>query len=276
MRRKRGRKLSGIICAGIIAFAAIGVRAQRRPPNQMARRGPRYIEPVPFSVGDHAGWVRMFNGVDLKGWSGPTDLWHVENGAIVVQSKANPPTGSTYLLWEKGQPKNFEMRLEVKLVGTYANSGVQFRAKLLGAVPGDRLSKWENRGYQADLDNQNVDTGALIECCAFPRRGFPVRHDRAYRGQVVRTALAPNLPPILLSTFGDPAKLNSVWKVGDWNQLYLVANDRVMIYSINGQLMSVFIDDNPAFVDHGLIALQLEGRGQNKAYFRDIWIKYLP
>lgn len=276
MKQKRGRKLSAIIWGGIIAFAATGIRAQQRPPNQMTGRGPRYVEPVPVNAGDHGGWVRMFDGVSLKGWSGPTDLWHVENDAIVVESKVNPPTGPTYLLWQGGEPGNFEMRLEVKLEGAGANSGVQFRAKLLGAVSGDRLSKWENRGYQADLDNQNVNTGALIECCAFPRRGTPVRHDRAYRGQVVRTALAPNLPPIRLNTFGDPDGLKSVWKVGDWNQLYLIANGREMLFSINGRLMSVLIDDNRAFVHHGFIALQLEGRGQNKAYFRNIWIKYLP
>ena len=33
------------------------------------------------------GMGSMFDGATLKGWDGPTDLWHVENGAIVVRSK---------------------------------------------------------------------------------------------------------------------------------------------------------------------------------------------
>ena len=45
---------------------------------------------------DHAGWIQMFDGKSLAGWDGPTDLWHVEDGKIVVQSKADPPTGSVY------------------------------------------------------------------------------------------------------------------------------------------------------------------------------------
>jgi hypothetical protein len=39
----------------------------------------------------------------------------------------------------------------------------------------------------------------------------------------------------------------------------------------------VFIDDHPTrFVDHGVIALQLEGRGDNMASYRNIWLKNLP
>src|SRR5437879_2901680 len=83
---------------------------------------------------------------------GPTDLWHVENGMIVVRSKAEPPTGSTYLLWEGGEPKDFEFKCELKLEGAGANSGVQFRSVKLGEVPTNPRSRWETRGYQADLD----------------------------------------------------------------------------------------------------------------------------
>jgi catechol 2,3-dioxygenase-like lactoylglutathione lyase family enzyme len=239
-------------------------------------RSPRYVEPDPINFDDHTGWVQMFDGVDLKGWDGPMDLWHVSNGNIVVQSKADPPTGSTYLFWQGGEPQDFELKLEVKLEGEGANSGVQFRATLLGEVPGKPMSKWENRGYQADMDNQNQNTGALIECCAGPHRGVPPRPDRAYRGQIVRMGLTTGAKPTLLATFGDPDELKTVWKAGDWNQIHLIARGRTMIYSINGQLMSVMIDDNPKmFVDHGLLAIQLEGRGANKASFRNLWIKNL-
>src|SRR5206468_1608892 len=161
-------------------------------PSQTGRGGggSRYVDAEAINYSDHAGWTRMFDGATLNGWDGPTDLWHVEDSTIVVRSKADPPTGSTYLIWKGGEPKDFELLLEVKLEGAGANSGVQFRSTLLGEVPGNPRSKWETRGYQADLDNMNSNTGALIECCAGPRRGVPPRPDRAYRGQVVRTATA--------------------------------------------------------------------------------------
>src|ERR1041385_642106 len=103
----------------------------------------------------------MFDGKTLNGWDGP-DLWRVENGAIVVQQKADPPTGSVYLIWKGGEPKDFEFLGEIKLEGAGANSGVQFRATRLGEVPDNPRSKWETFGYQADLDNMNSNTGALI------------------------------------------------------------------------------------------------------------------
>ena len=240
-------------------------------------RGGRYVEPDPINFNDHVGWIQMFDGVSLKGWDGPTDLWHVENGMIVVQSKANPQTPSTYLIWQGGEPKDFEFKGDVKLEGAGANSGVQFRATMLGEVPGNPMSKWENRGYQADLDNMNSNTGSLIECCAGPRRGVPPRPDRAYRGQVVRTAVAEGQKPTLLATIENPDTLAGYWKVGDWNQLHIIARGRTMMYFINGHLMSVLIDDHPTmFVDHGFLSIQLEGRGENKASFRNLWLKNLP
>jgi catechol 2,3-dioxygenase-like lactoylglutathione lyase family enzyme len=247
---------------------------QQRPGGQ---GGGRYVEASPIDFNDHAGWIQMFDGTTLKGWDGPTDLWHVENGLIVVRSKADPPTGPTYLLWQGGEPKDFEFKGELKLEGEGANSGLQFRAVRLGEVAGNPRSKWETRGYQADLDNANANTGALIECCAGPRRGVPPRPDRAFRGQVVRTAVADGQKPSLLATIGDPDLLKRYWKIGDWNQIHLIARGRTMIYFINGQLMSVLVDDHPTmFVDHGVLSIQLEGRGDNTASFRNLWLKNLP
>ena len=196
-----------------------------------------------------------------------------------MQSKADPPTGSTYLIWQGGEPKDFEFKFEVKLEGAGANSGTQFRAFLLGEVAGNPKSKWETRGYQADFDNANSNTGALIECCSGSQRadvGRP-RPDRAFRGQVVRTALGEGRNPALLATFSDPDTLKGYWKVGDWNQMHLIARGRTMMFFINGHLMSVLIDDHSTkFLDHGVIAIQLEGRGDNKASFRNLWLKNLP
>jgi hypothetical protein len=242
-----------------------------------AGRGGRYVDAVPVDFDDHTGWTPMFDGSSLAGWDGSRDLWRVENGAIVVESKVEPPTGPTYLIWEGGEPKDFEFKWEAKLEGAGANSGVQFRAVRLGEVPGNPRTKWETRGYQADIDNANSNTGALIECCAGPRRGVPPRPDRAYRGQIVRTATADGEQPTLLADFGEPDELARAWKAGEWNQLRLVARGRTMIFFINGELMSVLIDDHPTlFVDQGVLAIQLEGRGENRASFRNLWIRALP
>jgi Domain of Unknown Function (DUF1080) len=248
------------------------------PPAQGGARagGGRYVDADPINFNDRAGWIQMFDGATLNGWDGPMDLWHVENGAIVVQSKADPPTGSVYLIWQGGQPKDFEFKAELKLEGAGANSGIQFRSTLLGEVAGNPRSKWETLGYQADVDNMNSNTGALIECCAGPRRGIPPRPDRAFRGQVVRAAVTEGAKPTLLANIGDPDVLKNAWRVGEWNQMHIIARGRTMMYFINGQLESVFIDDHATrFVDHGWISIQLEGRGDNKASWRNLWLKNL-
>lgn len=35
----------------------------------------------------------------VKPWDGTIDLWHVENGAIAVESTCQKPTGTVYLIW---------------------------------------------------------------------------------------------------------------------------------------------------------------------------------
>jgi len=240
-------------------------------------RGPRYVEPTPINLDEHTGWQSMFDGKSLKGWDGPTDVWRVENGDIVASSTIANPSGSTYLIWEGGEPGNFEFKAEMKLDGEGANSGVQFRATKLGEVAGQKHSKWDLRGYQADFDLLNTNTGALIECCAGPRRGIPPRPDRAFRGQMVRASTNDGEKPSLLATIGDPEQLKSFIKIGDWNQIHLLARGRLLTYSINGHLMSVFVDDHPTmYVDHGFFALQLEGRGDIAVHFRNLWLKALP
>ena len=264
-----------------------GGRGQGEPAAPGQARGgaagtPRYVPADPIDFNDHAGWTSMFDGKTLNGWEGP-NLWRVEDGAIVVNSKADPPTGSVYLLYTASQPKDFEFKWEVKLEGsgpnsTGPNSGVQFRATRLSVVPDRPNSKWETRGYQADFDNGFSNVGALIECCSGASRdGARPRPDRAQAGQVVRAAVADGQMPKTLATFGDSAAVaKAAYKPGEWNQMHLIARGRTMMFFINGQLMSVLIDDHPTkFLPQGFLSVQLEGRGDNKASFRNLWLKNL-
>jgi hypothetical protein len=243
--------------------------------------GGRGGTPLEIST-DLTGFISMFNGVDLKGWDGPMPLWHVENGMIVVRRTGDPPIGSVYLIWQGGQPKDFEMKFDVKLEGDGANSGLQFRASLLGEVPdrppvaGYPLTKWESHGYQADMTNTG-GAGNLIECCRGPNRGLPPRPDaNASRGQVTRSATSEGGPKNLLATVEDSATLRGYWRQSDWNSIDVIARGRTMLYICNGHLMSVLMDDSPTlYQDHGYIAIQLEGAAPNAAFFKNLWIKVL-
>src|SRR5581483_10024982 len=102
------------------------------PGAPAAGRAPRYVEPQPYDFNDHTGWQSMFDGKTLKGWNGPMESWRVENGAIVSSQTAANPQGSVYLYYGTTPLKDFEFKTEIKLEGEGGNSGVQFRAQMLG------------------------------------------------------------------------------------------------------------------------------------------------
>lgn len=256
--------------------AGAGQGGTGAPP--AAARPPRYIEPKPYDFNDHEGWVSMFDGKTLAGWEGPMEVWRVEDGAIVSSDRADNPTpnGSVYLFWkgtDGGDLKDFEFKTEIRLEGERANSGVQFRAQMLGKTE-KRWSEWESFGYQADMDYGNTQTGALIECCSGPRRGPSPRPFRASMGMSLRTAPTATGTPTLLGSVGDPEVLKSSIRVGDWNQMHIVVRGHTMSYYLNGRLMSAVVDDDPArFISHGRLAIQLEGGGDKKVSYRNLWLK---
>ncbi|OWK46868.1 PVC-type heme-binding CxxCH protein [Fimbriiglobus ruber] len=83
----------------------------------------------------------FFNGKDLSGWDGDKDVWSVENGEIVGQTKTGLKH-NTFLKSAMDVP-DFRLAVKVKLTPNGANSGIQFRS-----VP---IEGGEMRGPQADI-----------------------------------------------------------------------------------------------------------------------------
>ena len=84
--------------------------------------------------------LTFFNGKDLSGWEGNTNLWTVQDGEIVGKTsglKNNEFLKSALLLGD------FRLVLSVKLTPNKENSGIQFRSEVepSGSV----------KGYQADV-----------------------------------------------------------------------------------------------------------------------------
>lgn len=227
-------------------------------------RGGGFTQPEPIAFDDHEGWTSIFDGSSLKDWDGNSDFWRLENGAIVGESTREKPSGTTYITWKGGEPRNFELKAEMKLEGTGLNSGIQYRStRVPGAAP---ASKWNLKGYQADFDFAGRYTGQLYEQ-ATPRGII------AWRGQVVRAEQGMKLR--LLSALGDPEELKNYIKTSDWNQVHVIARGNTLMHIVNGHLMSVFIDDDPSMAAaQGVIGLQIEGTG--KISFRNLWLRNLP
>ncbi len=118
--------LAGALGAG---FAAPYISAQQAPAAPS-----RFVQPDPIDFNDHEGWTQIFDGKTLNGWDGPADVWHVEDGAIIGESSPEHPSGTTNIIWRGGEVGNFMLKVEMKLEGSGANGGIQYRS--LNVPPG--------------------------------------------------------------------------------------------------------------------------------------------
>lgn len=249
-----------ILAAALLTFQITSSRANQ-PQNPPARAGAGRgtgIEPLAFD--DHEGFESIFDGKTLKGWDGDPAYWRVENGEIIGESTAEKPLKlNTFLIWRGGQPGDFELKLEYRLNST--NSGVQYRSVELPEV-----GKYVLKGYQADIDFQNVYTGQLYE-----ERG---RAFLALRGQL--TYLQPGGKKRMIANLRSGDELKSLIKDKDWNQIQIIARGNVLTHLLNGQLMAEAIDDDAAArALSGLIGFQMHVGPPMKVEFRNIWLKLL-
>jgi hypothetical protein len=235
----------------INAIVAIGVTCL------VARGGSLKAEP---------GFVSMFNGQDLTGWSGSPDLWSVRDGAIVGQTTAEKPAQeNTFLIWTNGQPADFEMRCSFKITANnsvgFANSGVQFRSKVV------KPSYWVVAGYQADMEAGPNYTGGLYEEKA---RGI-----LASRGQ--KLVIHADGSKEVVGSLGTAPDLENEIHHGDWNDYVIIAKGNHLQQFINGKEMIDVVDEQAgksAFA--GVIALQLHHGEPMTVEFKDLRIQKDP
>lgn len=104
-----------------------------------------------ISAAANDGFVPLFDGKTLSGWSGDPELWSVEDGMIVGSTESKTLKHNSFLATSKTY-KNFVLRLKFKLRN--GNSGVQVRSK--------QHPDYVVRGYQADIAESRY-TGILYE-----------------------------------------------------------------------------------------------------------------
>jgi hypothetical protein len=260
-------KLAGV-AAFVLGCAVYG------GSQQPAQQAPVRQRPLPIDFEDHAGWKQIFDGRSLDGWDGNPDVWRVQDGAIVGQYKSPRGTrdGQTFLILKDMQPADFELKLEIKLEGDGADSGIQYRSYLApvtthpGAAPPAQDPRWNLGGYQFDFNLINTYTGQVAE-------GGPAgRGIISYRGQMVRTE--EGKLPRLLADLGSAEALGGYFKFNDWNEVHLIARGNELVQMINGHVMAILVDDDATKAKaNGLIGLQCAGNGPVRISFRNVWLK---
>jgi hypothetical protein len=211
--------------------------------------------------GDEPGFQSIFDGETLEGWSGNPTYWRVENGALV--GEITPETvvkSNTFIIWQGGQPQDFELKLEYRIT-PQGNSGVNYRSVVIPdpVTPDNQFSM---RGYQSDIDGRRRYTGNNYE-----EKG---RLFLAVRGQI--THVVGDRTPVLLGQIGDYDELAGV-VTEDWNAVHLIVRGNTLIHMVNGQVMSVVVDDDPSRPVEGQIGVQVHVGPPMKVEYRNIRLK---
>ncbi len=222
------------------------------------------------------GFVRIFNGKTLEGWKGDPAYWSVENGNLVGEvTPTKPLQRNTFIIWEGGQPRDFELKAEFKITEN-GNSGINYRSVALDNIP------FALKGYQADIDGRNRYTGQNYEERA--------RTTLAYRGEEVLINSSDNPSGSLgdyirnnawtertvKGSLGDAETLGIFIKIEDWNEIHLIVNGNRMRHYVNGVLMSDVIDnDSINYRRSGLLGVQVHVGPPMKVQYKNLRLKHL-
>lgn len=271
--------------AAVCLFAPLLVVPEANPahaqqvnaPQAGSGGGTRFREPEPLDFEDHSGYVRIFDGVTLKDWEGNPAIWHVVDGAIIGESTPEKPTGNSYISYHGITSKDFDLKLEIK-VENGGGSGIQYRSQTglpwLRTRPGDPQPNlaWMMTGPQADFWFP-VRPSSFVYTGQFYSENTPMGI-LAWRGQVVEKI--PGQSQRLMGNIADRSALGGYVRINDWNQYLIMARGGVCMHVINGQLMAVFVDDDPDSSNNkaGMIGIEIEGV-PCKVSVRNLWLRKL-
>lgn len=176
--------------------------------------------------------VRLFNGVDLKGWHVVLDdptikegaAWNVDDGVLRATA-----VGKGYIRTEVPYA-DYKFHVEWRWPKGPGNSGV-----VLHIVGGDRV--WP-KGFEAQLKGDHAGDIVMFA---------DARGTRAAAGETPGEAKTVRLERI------GPSRENPV---GEWNSYDIVASGDTITLSVNGEEVNHMADAVP---NAGYIALQTEG-----------------
>ncbi len=280
------------VCAALVlAVAPCGLHAQGVPPAlesppagppRVGPRGetligmPKFHEPAPYDIDEHTGFTQIFDETSLAGWDADTSIWHVENGVMVGETFEGKPKGNNYIVYRGATARDFDLKLQMK-IEKGGGGGIQYRSQTgvpwtrpqpAGVPPYDL--KYMMTGPQADFWFPVRPAAAAYTGQWYSEN--TMEGILAWRGQV--TEALPGKNNRLVGTIGDRQALGGYVRVNDWNDYEIIARGGMMMHIMNGQLMAVFIDDDPKSVNNqaGLIGFEIESQ-PCRISVRDIWLR---
>ena len=227
---------------------------------------------------DKDGFMQIFDGKTLEGWTGDSKYWSVKNGNLT--GEVTPETlleNNTFIIWDGGQPEDFELKLEFKIAES-GNSGINYRSEKIDTIPNAL------RGYQADIDGQIRYTGQNYE--------EKKRATLAYRGEkvIINSQENPEKPESLqenvknncwqsrevIASLGESDSLKTKINAKDWNDVHLIIKGNHLQHYVNDVLMSDVTDkDTINRKEAGYLGVQVHVGPPMTVEYRNIRLKKL-
>ncbi|MFY7818110.1 MAG: 3-keto-disaccharide hydrolase [Akkermansiaceae bacterium] len=209
------------------------------------------------NLGAEEGFVPLFNGKDLSGWSvvNGDGKFSVEGGEIVgtgINLKSN-----TFLRTDRTY-KNFDFRFEMKFDDLTGNSGMMFRGLQKTGKDG-RVN-----GYQCEHDNGKT------------RAWTAGLYDEARRGWLMPPAINPkNTPEQQTAQKAFTLQGQKIMRWNDWNQIRIRCEDNHIQIWLNGEMRVDYRDQGKEFTPEGFFALQVHSGKSCHVRWRNIQVKEL-
>ena len=275
--------------------------------NNGLNRGGNTSPGATLAYSDYTGFTKIWDGKTFNGWNGEMDGWVIKDDAINMDTARLPGQHHIHFIGLPGVSpilKDFDFKVEFKASAGGFNGGVQYRSRLLsaarskdgkargifdaatmadpfgkafpanidtlakaqaaGLVPAGAGNPWQVSGYQFDITGNNL--GSLYEGQG---RGVIVNS-----GEIVQ--LAPGGVKFVIGRAADnPSQYTHENKGldGEWNQVEIIARGNTLIHILNGHVITVTTDDDPARrAAQGMLSLQCEG---GSIWYRNVYLKTL-
>ncbi len=202
------------------------------------------------------GFVRLFNGKNLAGWTRGSKYWSVKDGAITGTNDGSLKRNH-FLSWKGSTIRNFELHLKVK-ISPGGNSGIQYRSAQRPEFGLNVVS-----GYQCDIVANTAKYNGML----YEERG---RGIISHTGEKV--IIAPDGRPWVVGKM--PIKEA---KAGEWHDYRIVVRGNHYKHWINGNPTADLIDmDEKGRSLDGVLAFQVHVGPAMTVQFKDIRIKHFP
>ena len=205
---------------------------------------------------DEDGFVSVFNGRNLQGWTGDMKHWSVEDGALTGTTDGSLKM-NRFLTWKFSTVRNFELKVKVKVTAG-GNSGIQYRGISRPDLDLDIVT-----GYQCDVVANNPKYNGML----YEERG---RRILAHTGEKViidedgRSWIVGEMPV-------------KEFEPDQWHEYRVLVQGNHHQHWIDDHQTADLIDLDPTGRSlEGVLAVQVHVGPAMKIQYKDFKIKHLP